>query len=179
MGVVFGIAEDFEAGDHGLEVVPAGDDDLHDVYEEEQAIAEGQDKMNNAGAAVAAADKGDPAELDWFIDGESGEDRAEAHHDDTGVSDLLGRIEFALGWGCLPDMKVVEEDEPGLFEAVAVWEEVAPFAGKKGVGHIREAIQEEDPHEHEVEGHSFGEAPGEVHLFIEGVREEREQDGVA
>ena len=58
-------------------------------------------------------------------------------------------------------------------------EEIAPFTGENGVGHIGQTVPEEDPHEDEVEGHPFGEPPGEVEAFVEGVGKKAEQDGIA
>lgn len=54
MGLIFGLVKHVETGDHGLEIIPAREDDLQDMNKEEQTIQQGKDEMNDAGAAITA-----------------------------------------------------------------------------------------------------------------------------
>jgi hypothetical protein len=179
MGFVFGVAKDFEAGYHGLKIIPAGEDDLHHMYEEEQAIDQGKNKMDDAGAGIAAEEKSDPVELDGFVDRQPGEDGTEAHDDDTGIGDLLGGVEFSLGRRGLAEMQIVQQDEPGFFKGMAVGEKITPFAAKECVEYIGESVYKKKPHKDEMKGHAFGQSGAEVECFVKGIWEKGEDNGVA
>ena len=69
------VGDDFVAGDHGAEIVPAGAGDLRDVDDEESAITDGEKEMLPARGLVAAEEGDQPSELDGSPDGEAGEER--------------------------------------------------------------------------------------------------------
>src|SRR5579875_3759306 len=91
-----GFIRQVPADDHAAEVIPTRKDDLHDMDEEEEKITDGQDKVDEAGAAVTAEEHGEPGELCGLVDRETRQNGANAHDDDGGIRDLLRRIIFAL-----------------------------------------------------------------------------------
>ena len=91
----------FPARDHGAEVVPAREDYLDDMDHEKDAIADGEDKVDDARRGIPAEGRGEPPKLNGFIDRQPGENGAESHDNDAGVGDLLRPVEFGLGWGGL------------------------------------------------------------------------------
>src|SRR5579872_2525766 len=143
MGFVFCFMQHLEAGDHCLEIVPARQNYLQDMNEEEQTITDRQYKMNYPGTAVAAENGGEPAELYGFIDGQPRQDGAQSHDNDPGIGDLLRAIVFDLGRYRLADVQVMQEHEPGFLKRAPVGEQIAPFAAEQGVADVYQSIHQE------------------------------------
>ena len=114
------LVDDIEACYHSAEIIPASEDDLYNMDQKEDAIAEGQDEMNDAGVAIPAKNGGQPVELGWFVDGQAGEDGAEPHDDDSGIGNLLRPVVFYLGGCCLAEVQVVQGHEQGFLKGMAV-----------------------------------------------------------
>jgi hypothetical protein len=167
------------ARNHRTEVVPAGENHLHNVNKEKDAIKQREDEMNDPGRCIAAETKGEPAKLNGLINGQAGTNGTQPQNYNAGVGDLLRPIEFALGWRGLPDMQVMQKHQPRLFEGMPVWNEMTPLAGEGGVEHIYQPVEKEEPHKDKMKSHAFGQSFGEMERPIKAFREKAVKNIVA
>src|SRR5437868_4051871 len=142
-------------------------------------ITDGEDEMLETGCGISSQQPGEPIKLDRFVYGKAGQQRADAHDDNAGISNLLSGIVFYLWRLFFSKMEVVQQHKPGIFQCAFAWDEIAPFTGENSVEQINEAIQKEKPHDDKVKGHSLGEMEGHMQEIVERIRKELEQSFVA
>ena len=73
---------------------PPGSDHLRDVHDEECNVTEGQDEMLEPRCRVSSEQRGEPGELNRFVDCQARQQRAGPHPDDSGVREPLGTVEL-------------------------------------------------------------------------------------
>ena len=168
--------QEFVAGDHRGEVGPAGANHLHDVHGEEDQEADGHDEVDGPSRLVPAEGGGQHVDLCRPVDGQAGHHGQGPKPDDQGVGQALGTVVPALGRERLAptEKQVVLCHGDGVFERVAVRQEVAPLTGAPGVEAVQQAVDSEQPTEGEVEGQATGQAALKTKTLIDGVREEVE-----
>src|SRR4051812_2980446 len=76
-------------GNHCLEITPACTNDLCNVNDEEKYVPDSKHKMFCARPFIASAQPCKKFELHRFVNGKTGEHRADSHYDHSGVCDLL------------------------------------------------------------------------------------------
>src|SRR5262249_23041523 len=127
-GVLFFNGNNLVPCDYCAEVVPTGLDDLYEVYNEKHDVAHCQPEMNEPRPLVSAQQRSQPGELHRLVDRQTRHQRAGAHQNDAGVSNLLRAVVFSRRRMDFAQTKIIERDLNGFAQRMAIREQVTPFA---------------------------------------------------
>ncbi len=74
----------------------------------------------------------------------------------------------------LAEMEIVQRHLDGLSKRIPIRQKIAPFTGDGSVEYVSETIEGKEPHEKEMQGHSFGQPMAGSQKIEKAVWEEIE-----
>ncbi len=108
-------------------------------------------QMHDARDVVAAEGRGDPIQLDRFVDRQSRQNDDDTEQNRRRVCHALEAVVEILGRRSFADAEVVSEHRERV-RSVAAWDEnaAAPFAARDHIDEVDDAVEDEEPGDREM-----------------------------